>query len=97
MIHKIGKMFGIKVQIRQLEGYDTFAGESYYLAGPFFSEAAATRAAKKRLKKLEIEKPSRNSGGQQPAGIQDRVYIVKPDGVKYRYPPETQLQEGNES
>lgn len=92
MLDKILKMLGIKAEIWELGGYDTFAGESYHLAGPFFSEKAATRAAKKELKKLEKMQLSRYSGGQQPGGIQDHIYIVRPDGSSYRYLPEEHLE-----
>ena len=88
MLSKILKVFGIKIETWHLSGYDTFAGESYPLAGSFFSEQAARRAAKKELKKLEKLQPSRYSGGQQPGGIQDQISIVRPDGSSYRYLPE---------
>jgi len=82
------KLLGIKVEMWALSGYDTFAGESYPLARPFFSERAVRRAAKRALKRLEQSQPSRHSGGQQPGGIQDHIYVVRPDGSRYRYTPE---------
>ena len=72
----------------KLEGYDTFeSGEDafYPLRGTFKSEQEATAAARKRLKELEKKQPSSSSGGQSSTGIQDRVYIVRPDGTKYRF------------
>ena len=68
----------------KLEGYDTFSSESYSLDGEYNSEAEARAAAKKRLAHLEKTQPSSESGGQGFCGIQDRVYIVAPDGTKSR-------------
>lgn len=67
----------------RLEGYDTFDSEYYSLEGEYDDEAGAILAAKARLARLEISQPSSTSGGQ--AGIQDRVYIVSPDGSRRRY------------
>jgi hypothetical protein len=66
-----------------LEGYDTFSDERYPFSGAFESEASARAAADERLDELERQQPSSRSGGQE--GIQDRVYIVRPDGTRYRY------------
>lgn len=82
----------------RLEGYDTFSNESYPL-GDITNEAgetidgmqpdyptrdAAIADARKRLAHLEQTQPSSSSGGQGSGGIQDRVYIVHPDGHKER-------------
>jgi hypothetical protein len=72
----------------RLRGHDTFAGEDYPLPGTYWTEAQAQRAARRRLAELERMQPSASSGGQRPGGIQDRVYIVRPDGTAYRYLPE---------
>jgi hypothetical protein len=71
----------------KIEGYDSFeGGDAFYpLPGEFDTEAHAVRAANTRLAELEIEQPSASSGGQ--SGIQDYVYIVRPDGTKYRHFP----------
>lgn len=69
----------------KLEGYDTFDGEPYPLDGVYGTEAAARRAAQDRLDMLERTQPTAASGGQADLGIQDRVYVVRPDGTKYRY------------
>jgi hypothetical protein len=66
----------------RLEGYDTFARESYPLEGEYDSEAEAIAAADARLKELERAQPSSVSGGQ--GGIQDRVYVVSPSGQLWR-------------
>lgn len=67
----------------RLEGYDTFDSEFYELPGEYDDEAGAVQAAKARLVKLETTQPSSKSGGQD--GIQDRVYILGPDGSRRRY------------
>ncbi|NWG34377.1 MAG: hypothetical protein HXY42_08040 [Chloroflexi bacterium] len=75
----------LNIPVWRLRGYDTFAGEWYPLDGIYLSERAALRAAHKRLKELERLQPSDTSGGQE--GIQDQVYIVRPDGTMFRYLP----------
>lgn len=75
----------LRVRVWRLRGYDTFADEWYPLDGIFWSERAAMRAARRYLKELEKMQPSKFSGGQD--GIQDRVYIVHPDGTMTRYLP----------
>jgi hypothetical protein len=67
----------------KLEGFDTFSEESYPLDGSFKDEEAARAGARLVLEKLEKTQPTRLSGGQD--GIQDRVYIIRPDGSKYRF------------
>lgn len=66
-----------------LLGYDTFSNE-WYTLDSYPSQAAAETAAKARLKELEQTQPSASSGGQGFFGIQDRVYIKRPDGTEYR-------------
>ncbi|MBI4021587.1 MAG: hypothetical protein HY369_05070 [Candidatus Aenigmarchaeota archaeon] len=68
-----------------LEGYDTFSSEWYMLPGEYATEEAARAAATARLLELEETQPTRTSGGQAETGIQDRVYVVRPDGSKYRF------------
>lgn len=71
-----------------IEGYDTFEGgpDAFYsLPGDFNTVCEAENAAKERLEELEKTQPSKSSGGQGMNGIQDRVYVVRPDGSKYRY------------
>ena len=69
----------------RLEGWDTFAGESYPIPGEYESEPLAVAAAKRELEELERMQPGESSGGQ--AGIQDWVYVVGPDGHRYRVLP----------
>lgn len=68
-----------------LSGYDPFAGDSYSLPGRYYSRASAERAARRALRELERSQPTEQSGGQD--GIQDRVFIVRPDGSAYRCLP----------
>lgn len=80
----------VKVQVTntkewKIKGYDTFSMEEYDLPGEFETKEEAERAAQKRLEELEQSQPTIFSGGQD--GVQDRVYIIKPDGGSYRYTP----------
>jgi hypothetical protein len=71
-----------------LDGYDTFEGgpDAYYpLEGEYDDEQSAQAAARKRLAELEKTQPSSSSGGQSFGGIQDQVFVVRPDGSKYRF------------
>lgn len=69
----------------KLQGYDTFAREDYPLKGEFATEADAIQAAKTYLAELERDQPTALSGGQD--GIQDRVYVIRPDGTSFRVMP----------
>jgi len=71
-----------------LQGYDTFSREEYPLPGRYWTEAAAKRGARRRLRYLERTQPSALSGGQKEFGIQDQVFIVRPDKTDYRYLPD---------
>jgi hypothetical protein len=66
----------------KLQGRDPFAHEDYNLEGEFGSEADAMVAAKAQLENLEREQPTASSGGQD--GIQDQVYVIRPDGTSFR-------------
>ena len=71
-----------------VEGYDTFEGgpDAYYrVQDGLESEPDALIAAAAYMQELERTQPSESSGGQGPMGIQDRVFIVRPDGSKYRF------------
>ena len=69
----------------RLEGWDEFEMAPYPLPGEFDTEVEAREAARKRLAYLEKTQPSHLSGGQGYFGIQDRVFIIRPDGKKYRF------------
>ena len=66
----------------RLEGYDTFSTEWYDLEGYYPTEGSAIEAAKARLEELETTQPSASSGGQD--GIQDQVFVIRPDGTRFR-------------
>jgi hypothetical protein len=70
-----------------VDGYDTFeGGDAYYpVKRGLASEEDARAAASAYLHELERRQPSEHSGGQGPMGIQDRVFIVKPDGTRERF------------
>lgn len=76
-----------------LQGYDTFGAGSpgedpfYKLEGEYDTLQEAEKAADEFLQSVEESQPSESSGGQETEGVQDRVYIVNPDGSKYRYLP----------
>ena len=49
-------------------------------------EQEARAAAIEQLEELEKHQPSAQSGGQPSKGIQDQVFIARPDGSSYRLP-----------
>ena len=69
----------------KLEGWDVFDTPHYPIEGEYDTEEQAIEAAKLRLIELEREQPTESSGGQN--GIQDKIFIVRPDGSKYQYVP----------
>ena len=69
----------------RIEGWDTYAGESYPIPGRYASKTNAVSAAKRYLKKLERQQPSEISGGQE--GIQDHVHVIGPEGETLRILP----------
>lgn len=69
-------------KIYKLRELDMFDFESCTF-GEYVSEEEVRNAARKRLEELEISQPTAESGGQN--GIQDRIYVVRPDGTEYRY------------
>lgn len=70
-----------------LKGYDTFEDAFYPIHGFHYSLEGAEDAALKQLTKIEALQPTSTSGGQGKYGIQDQVYIVRPDGTSYRFLP----------
>lgn len=72
-----------KKPVFKLLGYDTFSNEWYDLE-EFPTEKKAKEAGVKRLEELAISQPASSSGGQASGGIQDRVFIERPDGNRYR-------------
>lgn len=71
----------------KLEGYDTFDGTYYPLPGAYDDKDGALAAAWAMLDWLEEFQPTSRSGGQGSGGLQDRVYVVSPDGTGYRVFP----------
>lgn len=71
----------------RLKGFDEFEGAFYnYSSGEEYdSQEDAEKAAAEKLDELEVSQPSEMSGGQGTYGIQDRVFVVRPDGTSYRY------------
>lgn len=71
-------------------GYDEFDGEDYPLGDPIGTPAtfddhdAAIRFGRRHLEGLERTQPTSSSGGQEFGGIQDRVYILHPNGQRER-------------
>jgi hypothetical protein len=59
-------------------GEDGFSGDEYPVS-EHATEAEALEAAHAYLRDVERTQPSSSSGGQ--SGIQDRVYVVSPDGM----------------
>jgi hypothetical protein len=68
--------------IWKLKGYDTFSKDYYALEGEFATQTQAIVAAQSILAELELEQPSESSGGQD--GIQDQVFVIRPDGSMLR-------------
>jgi len=68
----------------QLAGFDNFDGHFYKIEGTYETEADAIKAAQERLIEPEELQPTEHSGGQPPFGIQDQVYVVRPDNTMYR-------------
>jgi hypothetical protein len=71
-------------------GYDEFDGEEYALSDSsgepavFVDHDLALEFGRSRLRDLEMTQPTASSGGQEFGGIQDRVYIVHPNGQRER-------------
>lgn len=65
--------------------YDTFEEQFYGGGIKYSNEETAQAAARKELARIKKFQPDSMSGGQEFGGIQDRVFIVRPDGTKYRF------------
>lgn len=74
-------------EVWRLVGYDTFEGEYYPLYGEHEDEHNARIAAIERFRMLKETQSSEDSGGQDEFGLQDRIFIQRPDGSKYRFIP----------
>jgi hypothetical protein len=69
--------------VYRLKGYDPFSSDYYDIGAEFPTLQEAEAAARKELDELEVAQPSAQSGGQD--GIQDRVYIIHPNGQYVRF------------
>jgi hypothetical protein len=69
----------------RLEGQDAFSGEKYHIRGEYDDESQALDAARLWLTTLEMNQPTEETGGQDEHGIQDRIYVVRPNGTRYRF------------
>jgi hypothetical protein len=76
---------GMPSRLWKIQGHDTFSREDYPLPGEYETEEEAVAAAHERLEHLEATQPSPTSGGQD--GIQDQVYVIRPDGIVFRVWP----------
>lgn len=68
-----------------LWGFRPTNGDYYFIAGGYSSLAAVERAAGRQLEEFENQQPTVISGGQDEYGIQDRVYVHSPEGLRYRF------------
>jgi hypothetical protein len=68
-----------------VDGCDTFEGRDYLITTGLASEDEALTAASAYMTELDRRQPPEHSGGQDALGIQDRVFIVRPDGSRYRF------------
>ena len=73
-------------------GLDTFDGGSYPISnGPDWkpieceTEEEILVHAKAQMDSLKKLQPDSSSGGQDFGGIQDRIFVLRPDGSSYRY------------
>lgn len=67
----------------RLIGHDPFDGGDYELS-EHETDFEALAAARERLRVLNLLQPPETSGGQSVDGIQDRVFILSPDGIRTR-------------
>lgn len=68
-----------------LWGHRLDEADYYFISGNHTSLEAVERAARERLLELEHLQPTVISGGQDEYGIQDRVYVHCPSGLRYRF------------
>lgn len=62
----------------QLSGYDTFAGDRYFIAR-YYTQRCALWAAWFYLRKIERSPGAEADGGPPPDGIRDTVDVTHPD------------------
>ncbi len=75
---------GIITDPWKLIGHDTFDSGTYTIISAD-TEEEVLKKAKSEMADIKKLQPDESSGGQGFGGIQDRLYIVRPDGTRYRY------------
>lgn len=70
-------------RVWRIIGRDALDWDFYPLPGTYPNRKEAEQAARERLCYLEAHQPTATSGGQ--SGIQDRVFVMRPDGTSYRF------------
>lgn len=68
----------------RIGGWDTFSGEAYSISGEYATEQEAQEAARALLAEIACTQPEQETGGPD-GGVQDRVFVVCPDGSEYRF------------
>ena len=71
----------------KLVGFDAFEEEYYSLNDSYPNENEARQAAILKFKEINKLQPPEEAGGQDDEGIQDRLFIERPNGSKYRFIP----------
>lgn len=69
----------------KLKGYDSFDGDYYPIPGEYETEDLARDAASAKLAGIKKSQPDEQSGGSGFGSVQDRIYVVKPDGSSYPF------------
>lgn len=67
----------------KLKGRDKFTGKFYDIFDSYPNEQSAIEMARERRADFGLTQPS--SGSQGRKGVQDKVYIVRPDGTQYLF------------
>ena len=72
----------MSLQTWKVYGFDAFEGgpDAWYELGSYSTYEKALDHAKKKRDELEKTQPSASSGGSGFGGIQDRVYVIHPNG-----------------
>lgn len=68
-----------------LAGYDMLEGTPYPLNGEWNNESETLDAARLHMAHLEMTQPTAETGGQDDDGIQDQVWVIRPNRTRYRF------------
>ncbi len=74
-------------EVWKIVGYDALEEEFYKMGSEYFDEESAYAAAVAHLESIEESQPSSDSVGEGDESVQDQVFIIKPDGARYRVLP----------